>query len=154
MPNSVILIFARMLERIVHDQIYDFLLENNVITKNQSAFRKLYSTTTSLICSTDHWYEKIENKKLNLAIFLDLMKAFDPVDHKILVEKFAQIRYEGHRWELVSVVFRSEEAILCRKRIEITGKGGNMWHTSRFLLRTSHIYITERLREFFEIFAS
>ena len=61
-PIWVISIFASLLERIVYDQIFDFLLENNVITKNQSAFRKLYSTTTSLICSIDHWYEKIDNK--------------------------------------------------------------------------------------------
>ena len=86
-PISVISIFSRILERIVHDQIFEFLLENNVITKNQSAFRKLYSTITSLICSTDHWYENIDNKTLNLTIFLDLKKAFDTVDHKILVEK-------------------------------------------------------------------
>ena len=86
-PISVISIFSRMLERIVHDQIFDFLLENNVITKNQSAFRKRYSTITSLIGSADHWYENIDNKKLNLTIFLDLKKAFDTVDHKILVEK-------------------------------------------------------------------
>ena len=145
-PISVTSIFSRMLERIVHDQMFDFLLENNVITKNQSAFRKLYSTITSLICSTDHWYENIDNKKLNLTIFLDLKKAFDMVDHKILVEKIAQIRYEGQRWELVSVLFRSEDTILCHKRTEINGKGANMRYTSRFLLRTSPIYhIPERL---------
>ena len=76
-----------MLERIVHDQIFDFLLENNVITKNQSAFCKLYSTITSLICITDHWYQNIDNKKSSLTIFLDLKQAFDTVDHKILVDK-------------------------------------------------------------------
>ena len=65
-----------MLERIVYDQIFDFLLENNVITKNQSAFRKLYSTVTSLVDSIDHLYENIDKKKLNLTIFLDLKKAF------------------------------------------------------------------------------
>ena len=37
-PISVISILSRMLERIVHDQIFDFLLKNNLITKNQSAF--------------------------------------------------------------------------------------------------------------------
>ena len=128
-----------MLERIVHDQIFDFLLENNVITKNQSAFRKLCSTITSLICSTHHWHENIDNKKLNLTIFLDLKKAFDTVDHKILAEKIAQILYEGHRWELVSVLSISEDAILCRRRT-INGNGANMWYTTRFLLRTSPIY--------------
>ena len=76
-----------MLQWIVQKLIFDFLLENNVITKNQSAFRKRYSSITSPICSADHWYENIDNKNLNLMIFLDLMKAFDTVDHKILVEK-------------------------------------------------------------------
>ena len=61
-PISVITSFSRMLERIVLDQIFDFLLENIVITKNQPAFRKRYSTITSLICSADHWYENIDNK--------------------------------------------------------------------------------------------
>jgi hypothetical protein len=99
-PISVISIFSRILERIVHDQMFDFLLENNVITKNQSAFRKLYSTITSLICSTDYWYENIDCKKLNLTIFLDLRKAFDTVDHKIMVEKLRRygIRNTAGNW--------------------------------------------------------
>ena len=86
-PNSVILIFPRILEGIVHDQLFDFLLENNVITKNQSAFRKLYSTITSLICSTDYQYENIDSKILNLTIFLDLRKAYDTVDYSIMLKK-------------------------------------------------------------------
>ena len=49
---------------------------NIAITKNQSEFQKLYSMVTSLICSTDSWYENIDHKKLNLTIFLDLRKSF------------------------------------------------------------------------------
>ena len=67
-PFSVISMFSRLLERLVHEHIFDFILENNTITKNQSAFRKLYFTITSLIRSTDHWYENIDKKKLNLTI--------------------------------------------------------------------------------------
>ena len=89
-PTSVITIFSRLLERLVHDQIFDFFLENNTITKNQSAFRKLYSTITSLIRSTDHWYENIDKKKLNLTIFLDFKNAFDTVNHKMLLEKLSR----------------------------------------------------------------
>ena len=54
---------------------------------NQVAFRKLNSTTTSLISSTDHWQENMDNSKMNLAIFLDLRKAFNTVDHNILIKK-------------------------------------------------------------------
>ena len=93
---SVISIFSKILERIVHDQILDFILENNIITKNQSAFRKLHSTITSLIGSTDHWYENIDSKKLNLTIFLDLRKAFDTVDHAILIKKLCRYGMRGN----------------------------------------------------------
>ena len=73
-PISVISVFSRILEGIVHDQLYEFLRANKVITRNQSPFQKLYSTVTSLICSTDSWYENIDHKKLNLTIFLNLKK--------------------------------------------------------------------------------
>ena len=62
-PISVISVFARMLERLVHDQLSEFLTVNNILTGIQSAFRKLNSTTTSLISSTDHWHENIDNDK-------------------------------------------------------------------------------------------
>ena len=53
-PFSVISVFAGMLERLVHDQLSEFLTVNNILTSSQAAFRKLNSTTTSLISSTDH----------------------------------------------------------------------------------------------------
>ena len=61
-PISVISVFSRILERIVHDQLNEFLRVNKVITRNQSAFQELYSAVTSLICSTDCWYENIDRK--------------------------------------------------------------------------------------------
>ena len=50
---------------------------------------------TSLICSTDSWYENIDHKKLNLTIFLDLKRAFDTVDHRIIVEKLMSYSIRG-----------------------------------------------------------
>ena len=76
-----------MLERILHDQLFEFLQTNNTLTDNQAAFCKLYSTMTSLIASTDYWYENIDCCKISLTICLDLKKAFDTVDHTILIQK-------------------------------------------------------------------
>ena len=105
----------------MHDQILNFILENNVLTKDQSAFRKLHSTITSLIGTTDYWYEIIDSKKLNLTVLLDLRKAFDTVDHEIVIKKVMEIWYERQHWKLVPVVYRSEEAILFWKWAEIHG---------------------------------
>ena len=80
-PISAISVFARMFERLAHDQLSEFVKVNNILTSSQAAFRKLYFTTISLISSTDHWHENMDNNKMNLTIFLDLRKAFDTVDH-------------------------------------------------------------------------
>ena len=92
---SVISVFSRILERIVHIQLFELLVANKVIKRNQSAFQKLHSTVTSLICSTDSLYENIDCKKLNLTIFLDLKKAFDTVDHTIMIEKLRAYGIKG-----------------------------------------------------------
>ena len=76
-PVSIISLFSRILERIVEDQLYDFLRRNKVTTRNQSAFQRLCSIATSLIHITDSWYEKTDHKNLNLMISQDLGKAFD-----------------------------------------------------------------------------
>ena len=56
-PISVILVFSRILEGMVHDQLCEFQKANEVITRNQLAFQKLYTTVTFQICSRDCWYE-------------------------------------------------------------------------------------------------
>ena len=75
---SVISVFSRMLDRILHDQLFEFLQTNNTLTDNQAAFHKLYSTMKSLITSTDYWYENIDCSKINLNIFLDLKRPSIP----------------------------------------------------------------------------
>ena len=122
-----------MLERLIQDQIFDFILENNTITKNQLVFRKLYSTVTSLIRSTDHWYENIDKKNLNLTIFLDRKKAFDTVDHKILLDKLS-------RYGMKDTTGSWFQSNLAHEVTEIKGKRVNVLYTSRFLFRTSTVY--------------
>ena len=89
-----------MLERILHDQLFELLQTNNTLTDNQAAFRKLYSTMTSLIASTDYWYENIDCSKINLTIFLDLKKAFDTVDHTILIQKLQKYGIKNREGKL------------------------------------------------------
>ena len=94
-PISVISVVFRMLEKIVHDQLMEYFLTNKILTLNQSAFRKLYSTVTSLINGTNYWYGDMDKKQLNLAILLDLKKAFDTVDHTILIKKLGANGIKG-----------------------------------------------------------
>ena len=74
-PISVISIFSRMLERLVHGELFDCLTVNKKLTFSQSAFQKRCSIVASLISSTDSWYDSMDSRKINLTIFLDLKKA-------------------------------------------------------------------------------
>ena len=66
-------LLKNFIKKIVHDQIFEFL--QPMFTKNQAAFRKLYSTITSLMNCTDSWYANMNRTEVHLAIFLDLKKA-------------------------------------------------------------------------------
>ena len=84
---SVLSVISKVFEKVVFMQLSDYLSENRLLYEFQSGFRSSYSTDTCLIHLTD--YIKLENDKGNFTgmVLLDLQKAFDTVDHTILLNK-------------------------------------------------------------------
>ena len=122
-PISILSVLSKLYEKIAHDQLIDFLQSNKKLTQNQFAFRKLHSTITSLIGVSDHWYSNIENKKANFALFLDLKKAFDTVDHEILVSKLVKYGVIGNEnnWFKSYLTNRSQYCSIDGQESEILG---------------------------------
>ena len=86
-PISILSTIAKVLEKTVYNQLISYLNENNILSNSQFGFRKQHSTTTSLLNATNNWLLNIDKGLINGVLFLDLRKAFDTVDHKILIEK-------------------------------------------------------------------
>ena len=86
-PISVLPAISKICERVVYDQLYAYLNENDLLTKYQSGFRPLHSTVTALLDITNEWYFNIDKGMTNMAVFLDLAKAFDTVSHTVLLRK-------------------------------------------------------------------
>ena len=70
-PISVISVLAKVFERIVYDQLYNFLSNEDIISTHQSGFRSLHSTVTALLEATDNWAFNINRGNVNAVVFLD-----------------------------------------------------------------------------------
>jgi retron-type reverse transcriptase len=71
--------------------LYEFLNANNLLSKHQFGFHPKYSTLEALIQMCDAWYDDMDNGELNGVVFVDIRKAFDSINHNILLCKMKEI---------------------------------------------------------------
>ena len=86
-PISVISPISKAFETIIARRLIDYFEENNLFSDHQFGFRKQLSTEIALNTIIENWRESIDRGDWTLAIFIDLRKAFDLVDHQLLISK-------------------------------------------------------------------
>ena len=86
-PISVLPVISKLFEKLVFNQLNQYMKENGLFTSDQSGFLCLHSTLTCLLKMSDDWYNGLDLGKLVGLVFIDLKKAFDTVDHDILCKK-------------------------------------------------------------------
>ena len=86
-PISLLPIMSKVVEKVIADQINEFFVKHKLLFDHQYGFRSGHSTEHAALELTDRIITNIDNKKSPLNIFLDLSKAFDTLDHNILLHK-------------------------------------------------------------------
>ena len=92
------------MEKLIHNQLYDYLIASNLLKNSQHSFRPCHSTTTALLDITNRWYQNMDVGQLNGVVFLDLKKSFGTVDHDILLKKLKIYGIKGIGTLLVAII--------------------------------------------------
>ena len=100
-PVSVLPSVSKVFERVMYNQIYDYFLRAKLFYTSQYGFRKDHSTEFAILEVVDRVIKDMDNNKLPLNIYLDLSKAFDTLDHEILLYKLS---YYGLGDEAVEIL--------------------------------------------------
>lgn len=86
-PISILPFISKILEKIIYKRLMTHLETNSILSPNQFGFRKKLSTYMPLLLLQEKITKAFENSKIVCGLYLDLKKAFDTVDHNILLSK-------------------------------------------------------------------
>ena len=99
-PVSVLPVFSKVLERLMYNRLISFVNKHKLLYSYQFGFRERYSTSLAMINLVDRISQALDDGDYVLGLYLDFTKAFDTVNHQILLQKLEHygIRGIGLEW--------------------------------------------------------
>ena len=94
-PISVLTFFAKVFEKIVYNKLLNFISDNNILYDHQYGFRKGRSTQQAIITLVDKITKSQDKGDIVITLLIDLKKAFDTIDHRILLRKLYSYGIRG-----------------------------------------------------------
>ena len=101
-PISLLPVLSKVVEKVISSQINDLKKINNLFYDSQYGFRPGHSTEYAAIELSDRIISAMDKNKIPLNIYLDLSKAFDTLDHAILLDKLFHYGIRGNPLKLIS----------------------------------------------------
>ena len=99
-PISTLSSFSKVFEKLVYNQLYNFLEKYSILYKYQFGFRKGYFTEQAILEITDPLKKAMDKKLVTRGLFLEFSKAFDKINHDTLLLKLYRYGIRGNplRW--------------------------------------------------------
>jgi len=94
-PVSVLPVISKILEKIIYIRLENYLIRNSILSDCQFGFTRNKSTEMAVMSFTNHIYKAFDNNEFTVAVCLDLSKAFDTVNHPILLSKLSHYGVRG-----------------------------------------------------------
>ena len=154
-PISVPPVFSKVFEGLIQCRLLQFLGENSVIINGQYGFRRKHSTCMAIVDIVEKIRATWEGGESCLGIFIDFRKAFDTVDHDILIEKMGHLGIRGVPLELMKsylnnrkqyVVYNGEES--SQRDVTVGVPQGSILGPLFFLLYVNDLAKSSRLLEY------
>ena len=99
---------SKIFEKVIYDQLYAYFQSNNLFSPNQYEFRSNHSTELTCLEIVDRIIQHLDNKKTPINIYLDLSKAFDTINHLILINKLNFYGINGKALDVFKSYLRNQ----------------------------------------------
>ncbi|KAK3099743.1 hypothetical protein FSP39_008908 [Pinctada imbricata] len=100
-PISILPTLSKIFEKHLASQIRNYLNDFDLLVKEQSGFREHHSCMSALTKMTENWLSEIDNGNLTGTVYLDFSKAFDLVNHDILLQKLQMYQFDDSSLNLL-----------------------------------------------------
>ena len=112
-PISLLNLFSKIFEKVLKTKIMDFIDKYNILSPEQFGFTTNSSTELAITTIYDKFLDNLDKNQYTCAIFLDIKKAFDSLDHKILLKKLDHYGFRGKIWNLLKSYMENRK--ICTK---------------------------------------
>lgn len=112
-PISVIATFSKGLEKLIFQRVTQFFDKHNILSEAQFGFRRNKSTETALLALKENILQNIDNNIYTLGLFIDFTKAFDCLNHNILINKLSSFGIRGEPLALLMSYLSNRNQCVC-----------------------------------------